>query len=210
MFPFDLKALVSDQSKKPVGGSNASARYLAFVVRRIRIIVCRMWAKRLQSLRMRDQVFPTTELLGTTPRKYAILPCGNLDFESGVTAQNDEFKGSFHSSHPRLLNASTLSDTFVKCICRNLSCAPGKWRLHSSRRSSSRLSLSYTSMATNADQWWLQIRFPRCHWGGSAADIQATRNGTNGYAFQEGGSVGSRKGTERNPCLSWVFARGTR
>ena len=116
--------------------------FLAFVVRRIRIIVCRMWAKRLQSLRMRDQVFPTTELLGTTPRKYAILPCGNLDFESAVTAQNDEFKGSFHSSHPRLLNASTLSDTFVKCICRNLSCAPGKWRLHSSRRSSSRLSES--------------------------------------------------------------------
>ena len=27
-----------------------------------------------------------------TPRNCAFLPCGHLDFESAVTAQNDEFK----------------------------------------------------------------------------------------------------------------------
>ena len=27
-----------------------------------------------------------------TPRKYASLPCGHLNFESAVTAQNDECK----------------------------------------------------------------------------------------------------------------------
>ena len=27
-----------------------------------------------------------------TPRKHAFLACGHLDFESAVTAQNDEFK----------------------------------------------------------------------------------------------------------------------
>ena len=32
--------------------------------------------------------------------------CGHLDFESAVTVQNDEFKGSFHSSYSRLLNVS--------------------------------------------------------------------------------------------------------
>ena len=31
----------------------------------------------------------------STPRKYAFLPCGHLDFESAVKAQNDEFKGVF-------------------------------------------------------------------------------------------------------------------
>ena len=29
-----------------------------------------------------------------TPRKYAFLPCGHLDFQSAVTAQNDKFEGS--------------------------------------------------------------------------------------------------------------------
>ena len=48
---------------------------------------------------------------------------------------------SFHSSYSRLLNvktapktqylASILSDTFVKCIYHNISCALGKWSLHS-------------------------------------------------------------------------------
>ena len=36
-----------------------------------------------------------------TPQKYAFLPCGHLDFESAVTAQDDEFKGSFDSSSSR-------------------------------------------------------------------------------------------------------------
>ena len=27
-----------------------------------------------------------------TPRRYASLPCGHFNFESAVTAQNDEFK----------------------------------------------------------------------------------------------------------------------
>ena len=43
----------------------------------------------------------------TTAQKYAFLPCGNLDFESAVTAQYDRLKGSFHSSHSRLLNVKT-------------------------------------------------------------------------------------------------------
>ena len=38
-----------------------------------------------------------------TARKYAFLPCGHFDFESAVTAQNDEFKGSFDSSYSRSL-----------------------------------------------------------------------------------------------------------
>ena len=38
-----------------------------------------------------------------TPRKCA-LPSGHLDFESAVTAQNDEFKSSSHSSPSRSLN----------------------------------------------------------------------------------------------------------
>ena len=39
--------------------------------------------------------------------KHAFLPCGHLDFESAVTAQNDEFKGRFHSSYSRLSNVET-------------------------------------------------------------------------------------------------------
>ena len=35
------------------------------------------------------------------------LPCGHLDFESAVTKQNDELKGSFDSSSSRLLNVKT-------------------------------------------------------------------------------------------------------
>ena len=41
-------------------------------------------------------------------RKYAFLPCGHLDFESVVPAQNDEFKGSFDSLYSRVLNVKTL------------------------------------------------------------------------------------------------------
>ena len=48
--------------------------------------------------------------------------------------------------------------SIVKCICCNMSCALGKWILHS-RWDISPLSLSYASMSTNADQWqWRQIR----------------------------------------------------
>ena len=42
-----------------------------------------------------------------TPRKCAFLPCGNLDFESAATAQNDKFKVSFESSSSRLLIVQT-------------------------------------------------------------------------------------------------------
>ena len=78
----------------------------------------------------------TTEIL-----LFFFLPYGHLDFESTVTAQNDESKGSFHNSYSRLLNvklsqetqclASILSNAFVKWICRNISCALGKWSLPS-------------------------------------------------------------------------------
>ena len=39
----------------------------------------------------------------------AVLPCGFLDYGSAVTAQNDESKGSFHSSYSRSLNVKTES-----------------------------------------------------------------------------------------------------
>ena len=48
-------------------------------------------------------------LTGWTPRKHAFLPCGHLDFESAVTAQNDEFKCSFRSSYSRLLNVKNVA-----------------------------------------------------------------------------------------------------
>ena len=35
------------------------------------------------------------------------LPCGHFDLESAVTAQDDEFKGSFRSSFSRLLHVKT-------------------------------------------------------------------------------------------------------
>ena len=43
----------------------------------------------------------------STPQKYAFLPCGHLDFESPVTAENGESKCSFHSSYWPLLNIKT-------------------------------------------------------------------------------------------------------
>ena len=94
-----------------------------------------------------------------TPRKDAFLPCGHLDFESAVTAQRRN-QGSFDSSYSRSLNvktqprteylASILSDKFDKCICRNISCALGKWSLHS-RWNLSRLSLS---LHVHGDERW--------------------------------------------------------
>ena len=42
-----------------------------------------------------------------TPRKDPFLPCSHLDFESAVTAQNDEFKVVFDSSYSRLVNVKT-------------------------------------------------------------------------------------------------------
>ena len=39
--------------------------------------------------------------------KIPFLPCGHFGFESAVTAQNDESKGSFDSSYSRLLNVNT-------------------------------------------------------------------------------------------------------
>ena len=87
------------------------------------------------------------------------LPSGHFDFESGVTAKSDEYKISFDSSCSRSLTsklspetqylASILSNTFVKYICRNISCALGKWSLQS----------RWKSMVTNADKRkWRQIR----------------------------------------------------
>ena len=47
-----------------------------------------------------------TEQLGTGEKVLLrtgslVLPCDHLDFESTVTANNDEYKGSFHSSSAR-------------------------------------------------------------------------------------------------------------
>ena len=69
--------------------------------------------------------------LRQTPRKDAFLPCGHLDFQSAVTAQNDEFNCSSYSSYSRLLIskrsqetqlylASIITDNFAKYICRNV------------------------------------------------------------------------------------------
>ena len=41
---------------------------------------------------------------GVRPREYPPLPCGHLDLESAVTAQNDDFEGSFRGSSSRSLN----------------------------------------------------------------------------------------------------------
>ena len=41
--------------------------------------------------------------------RLLFLLCGLLDFESAVTAQNDELKGSFDSSYSRSLNVKTKS-----------------------------------------------------------------------------------------------------
>ena len=51
---------------------------------------CRSWEE--TSKTVRRAVLPT-------PRKYAFLPYGQLDFESAVTAQHDKFKGSFDISY---------------------------------------------------------------------------------------------------------------
>ena len=94
------------------------------------------------------------------PRKYAFLLCGQQDLGSVVTAQNDEFKGSFHSLYLRLVTsklsqetqslASILSDTFVKCICRNISCALGKWSLQSRWNFIS----TFTELHVHGDERW--------------------------------------------------------
>ena len=69
------------------------------------------------------------------------LPCGHLDFELAVIAQNDEFKGDsialLHGRQTSRLSpetqylASILTDKLVKCICRNIDCAQGRQSLHS-------------------------------------------------------------------------------
>ena len=54
--------------------------------------------------------------------------------------------------------ASILTDKYDELICRNVSCAQRKRSLHSRWNSISTLTLSYTAMATDADQWkWRQI-----------------------------------------------------
>ena len=62
----------------------------------------------------------TNNLKAGHHRKYTLLPCGHLDFESAVTAQNDKFEGSFHLSQETQYLALILSDTFIKCVCHNI------------------------------------------------------------------------------------------
>ena len=102
---------------------------------------------------------------------------GQLDFESAVT--------------------SILSQR----ICRNISCALGKWSLHSRWNFISTFTellvhvtaaRRLSSMATNADQWkWRQIRFPRCrfwqqraeNWSESKRDAVGGGRGSNSPQF---------------------------
>ena len=82
-----------------------------------------------------------------TPRKNASQPCGHLDFESAVTAQNDEFKAvlitRLHLSvetqerEPRDSILTVVSIRTDKCICCNINCAEWKRSLHTRWRSPS-------------------------------------------------------------------------
>ena len=64
--------------------------------------------------------------------EYAFLSYGQVDFESAVTVQNDEFKAIFHTSYSHLLTselsqetqylASILSTTFAQCIAPHKLC----------------------------------------------------------------------------------------
>ena len=83
---------------------------------------------------------PTEILTSRAPRKDPFLTCGYLDFESAVTAQNDEFKGSFHSSFAFSFTSrlsqetpylASILDRFVKRIGRNRSCAQKERSLRS-------------------------------------------------------------------------------
>ena len=93
----------------------------------------------------------------TTPRKYAFLPCDQLGFGSAVSAQNEEFKGSFHGLYSRLLSVKTqprnsiLSlDTFRKgslnAIVDKKNGALGQWSLHSRR--------TFISTFAVTRPWW--------------------------------------------------------
>ena len=68
-----------------------------------------------------------TEVSVLKPQKYALLTCSYLNSKSAVTAQNDELKGSLHTSclcslnktHPRNSRlASILAEEIVQCVCR--------------------------------------------------------------------------------------------
>ena len=97
-----------------------------------------------------------------TPRIYAFFAVrSGLDFESAVTAQNDDFKGSFDSSFSRSLNVKTqcldsiLTDKLVQCIaaiCTRKTC------LHSRGNF---ISTFTRRTLTN----WNDVKyvFPRCH-----------------------------------------------
>ena len=67
--------------------------------------------------------------------------------------KNAEFKGSSGSSYSRSLNVKTQprnSNTFVECICRNISFAPGKWSLHSRWNFIS----TFTDLHVHGDERW--------------------------------------------------------
>ena len=51
------------------------------------------------------------------PRKFTFLPYGHLNFESAVTAQNDEFKANFDSSSSRSLNVMTQPRNSILKLC---------------------------------------------------------------------------------------------
>ena len=49
-------------------------------------------------------------------RVFFFCAGGHLDFESADTAQNDEFKSSFHSSYSRLLNVKTSPRNSIRSL----------------------------------------------------------------------------------------------
>ena len=81
------------------------------------------------SLKDKEKLFSDFNSMGRHREKTLFLPRGHLNFESAVTAQSDEFIAVFIARLQYL--ASILSNSFVKCICRNISCALENWSLHS-------------------------------------------------------------------------------
>ena len=93
----------------------------------------------------------------------AEIPCGHLDFESVVTAQNDEFKAVFiariHACQtPR--NSILGLDTFKYFRWMHLShisCALGKWTLHSRWNFTS----TFTELHVHGDEWPTEVTSKR-------------------------------------------------
>ena len=119
-----------------------------------------------------DQIW--TAFLQPTPRKYAFLSSGHLDFEQRALHKMTPANGSFYSSSSCPLNveptqylASLFNDNFIQCIYHDIKCAQEKECLHSSLNFIHRV---HMAMATrNAGQrTWRPIRISNLQQHGAA------------------------------------------